>query len=211
MFSTLIKSEVIEFIDGPSGKLEMAIARLEENEGRGWGIVCHPHPLYGGTMDNKIVTTLVRTFQHFKLNTIRFNFRGVGRSDGMFDEGNGELNDLLAMIDWVQQDKKHHPLWLGGFSFGAYIATKAATLVEPQKLITIAPPVVNFPMDTLPPVLCDWVLVQGMQDDVVAPDAVIAWAEKRNPAPKIIQFPNAGHFFHGELGALRTQLEEVLS
>jgi len=210
MLTTISKHEVTELLHGPSGQLEAAIIRAEDGENKPWGIVCHPHPLYGGTMDNKIVTTIVRAFQHFKLNTIRFNFRGVGRSEGLFDEGNGELNDLLSVIDWIRQQKTEPDIWLGGFSFGAYIAAKGATLIDAKKLVMIAPPVVHFPMQTLPAIKCDWVLAQGMQDDVVSPEAVLTWATSRTPAPQILQFPEAGHYFHGQLTELRLKLEEAL-
>ena len=90
-------------IDGPAGKLEVAVSEPTEEERSAWGIVCHPHPLHGGTMNNKVVTTLAKTFQEMGFNTVRFNFRGVGKSEGEYDEGAGEINDLLAVVDWVQQ------------------------------------------------------------------------------------------------------------
>lgn len=213
MISTLMQQESLLLIDGPAGKLELVVANEEgEEEGNvAWGIVCHPHPLHGGTMHNKVVTTLVKTFQQLGLNTIRFNFRGVGQSEGHYDDGRGELEDLLAVVSWVEKEWKQKKIWLGGFSFGSYIAAKAATqLPEVKKLVTIAPPVQHFPMRTLPPILCPWILVQGEKDDVVPPQDVFEWAESRNPKPVVLHFPHAGHFFHGQLGELRTRLEEVL-
>lgn len=209
MFKTMIGNELIEFIQGSSGQLELAVARQTEKAAP-WGVICHPHPLFGGTMDNKIVTTLTRVFQHFKLNTIRFNFRGVGKSEGAFDKGRGELDDLMAVIAWLRTQAPVAPLWLGGFSFGAYVSAKAAMTLQPEVLVSVAPPVVNFLMSDVEPVLKKWVLVQGMQDDVVSPEAVIEWAKERTSPPEILTFPNAGHFFHGELGTLRSRLEEVL-
>ena len=161
-------------------------------------------------MTNKVVTTLIKAFQAFGLNTIRFNFRGVGKSEGKFDEGNGELQDLLAVIDWVEKENGQQKIWLAGFSFGAFIAASAATQVTVDRLVTVAPPVEHFPMRDLPPITCPWILVQGEKDDVVPSDAVIAWAENRNPKPRIIRFPEAGHFFHGQLTELRTRVEEAL-
>lgn len=209
MITTKTK-EITQLIDGPSGKLEVAISEATAPEQSAWGIVCHPHPLYGGTMQNKVVTTLVKTFTSMGVATVRFNFRGVMRSEGRFDQGTGELDDLLAVMDWVQQLHIKNEIWLGGFSFGAYIATKAATQIPVNKLVTIAPPVQHFPMQNLPPILCPWILVQGELDDVVPPKEVFAWAEARNPKPTIIRFPQAGHFFHGQLGELRSEITAAL-
>src|SRR3990167_2189058 len=100
---TAVKTEIREMIHGPVGKLEAVLSAPTVADRGVWGIVCHPHPLHGGSMQNKIVTTLAKTFQGLGLNTVRFNFRGVGKSEGQFDEGAGELNDLLAVMDWVQQ------------------------------------------------------------------------------------------------------------
>jgi alpha/beta superfamily hydrolase len=140
------------------------------------------------------------------VTTVKFNFRGVMRSEGRFDQGNGELEDLLAVIDWVQQQRVKNEIWLAGFSFGAFIAARAATQIPINKLVTVAPPVENFPMQHLPPITCPWVLVQGELDDVVSPKAVFDWAETRNPKPTIIRFPQAGHFFHGQLSELRADI-----
>lgn len=207
---TTHSKEITQLIDGPAGKLEIAVSEPIGEARNAWGIVCHPHPLYGGTMHNKVVTTLAKTFQNMGVVTVRFNFRGVMRSEGGFDHGNGELDDLLAVIDWVQQERGKGEIWLAGFSFGAYIAAKAASQIEISKLVTVAPPVQHFPMKDLPPITCPWVLVQGERDDVVPPQEVLAWAEARNPQPVIIRFPEAGHFFHGQLGELRAEIEAAL-
>lgn len=203
-------TEKTQLIEGPTGKLELAVSGPVGEPRNAWGIVCHPHPLYGGTMHNKVVTTLAKTFQYMGVSTIRFNFRSVMRSEGKYDEGNGELDDLLAVIDWVQHQQIKKEIWLAGFSFGAYIAAKAATQIPVNKLVTVAPPVLHFPMSALPPITSPWVLVQGERDDVVPPKEVLDWAESRNPKPIIIRFPQAGHFFHGQLSELRTRIEEAL-
>jgi alpha/beta superfamily hydrolase len=162
-------------------------------------------------MHNKVVTTLVKTFQGLSVPTVRFNFRGVGQSQGTFDNGEGELDDLLAVIDWVQQQGVKNEIWLAGFSFGAYIAAKAATKIPVNKLVTVAPPVQHFPMQALAPITCPWVLVQGELDDVVPPQEVFAWAKTRVPEPIILRFPKAGHFFHGQLGELRMRIAEAFN
>lgn len=210
MITTLVRQEVTELINGPAGKLEIAMSEPTTMPRSAWGIVCHPHPLHGGTMQNKVVTTLVKVFHDLGLHTVRFNFRGVGRSEGQFDQGVGELEDLLAVIDWVQQQRIQSELWLAGFSFGASIAAKAATQIPINRLITVAPPVEHFSMQHLPPIICPWILVQGEKDDVISPQAVLAWAEQREPKPTIIRFPEADHFFHGQLTELRIKIEEVI-
>lgn len=208
---TKIQQETSVIIEGPAGKLELAIAKpTGEEKSKGFGVICHPHPLYGGTMHNKIVTTLAKTFQGFGLVTVRFNFRGVGLSEGQFDQGKGELLDLLAVIEWMKQEHPESEIWVAGFSFGAYIAAKSAAEIEVSKLVTVAPPVQHFPMHALPPILCPWVLVQGELDDVVPPQEVLEWAESREPKPVIIRFKEAGHYFHGQLIELRTKITEAL-
>lgn len=210
MITRVHEKEKTHLINGPVGKLELAVT-VVDSKAPAWGVVCHPHPLFGGTMNNKVVTTLVKTFQSQGVNTIRFQFRGVGESQGEFDHGRGELQDLYAVLNWMQKEYGVHPLWLGGFSFGAYIAAQAATEWPTQKLVTIAPPVENFPMNLIPPILCDWLLLQGEKDEVVSAEAVFAFAESRQPLPAIVRFPEAGHFFHGELNALRSAIVQWLS
>lgn len=211
MISTLTKQETTQLIQGPAGQLEVILSKPTGKAKRAWGIVCHPHPLFGGTMHNKVVTTLVKTFQALGVHTVRFNFRGVGKSEGQFDKGNGELFDLLAVVEWVLREQPDRSIWLAGFSFGAYIAAKAATQIPIAQLVTVAPPVHDFPMKKLPPITAPWILVQGELDEIVPPKKVFAWAEKRNPKPIILKFPNAGHFFHGQLGELRTRLEAAIT
>lgn len=211
MITTLARNEALEMIAGPNGDLELITSKFPyEGSKKAWGIVCHPHPLFGGTMHNKVVTTLTKTMQNLGVSTVRFNFRGVGKSEGQFDQGLGELYDLLAVVDWVLKERPDYDIWLAGFSFGAYIAAKAATQIPVSRLITVAPPVENFPMMNLPPITAPWILVQGEQDEVVSAQAVFAWAESRDPKPFILRFPTAGHFFHGQLIELRERLEKAL-
>ena len=112
-------------------------------------------------MTNKVVTTVARAFHNVGVTAIRFNFRGVGDSEGQYDEGKGELDDLLSVIEWVKAAYPDHAIWLAGFSFGAYIAALAVTQINAARYIAIAPPVINFPMDEMPPITCPWILVQG--------------------------------------------------
>lgn len=211
MHTKLAPNETATEILGPAGKIEVALGTPTGTERDAIGIICHPHPLHGGTMYNKVVTTLAKAFQGKGVTTVRFNFRGVGKSQGAFDHGRGEIDDMLAVVKWLQKEVgHHHEIWLAGFSFGAFIAASGAVQLEAKKLVTVAPPVMHFPMRELPPILCDWVVVQGEKDDVVPPEEVFVWAESRQPPPVIIRFPEAGHFFHGELAELRMRIEEAL-
>ncbi len=211
MLTKLAPNETANTVTGPAGKLEIAIGTPTGPERNAIGIICHPHPLHGGTMYNKVVTTLAKAYQGMGLTTVRFNFRGVGQSQGEFDHGRGEVEDLMAVVQWLQREMGTQELWLAGFSFGAFIAASGAVRLPVKKLVTVAPPVEHFPMRDLPPILCDWVLVQGEKDDVVPPDAVFAWAESRQPQPKVLRFAEADHFFHGQLGELRVRVEEALA
>lgn len=190
---------------GTVGNLEVWTTP-NENQKNATAIICHPHPLHGGTMTNKVVTTLARTFSELGLRTVRFNFRGVGKSEGEYDAGIGETNDLLALVKWVKTVNPQDEIWLAGFSFGGFVAARAAVQISPAQLVTVAPQVSRFIEDKLPPITVPWILVQGEQDDVVSPQEVFAWIETLNPKPVVIRMPDAGHFFHGKLTELRMEL-----
>lgn len=210
--TSTVSNEILTTIRGPAGQIEVATAEsMLPVPRRAWGIVCHPHPQHGGTMHNKVVTTLAKVFRNLGAVSVRFNFRGVGNSEGKYDQGEGELDDLLAVCDWVLQERPDHEIWLAGFSFGAYIALKAASRIPVTKLVTVAPPVNHYHLEKLPPIECQWILVQGDRDEIVPAKEVFAWAATRNPQPTIIRFPDATHFFHGTLKALQLKLEEALS
>jgi uncharacterized protein len=166
-------------------------------------VVCHPHPLQGGAMQNKVAYMLARAFNDMGALSLRFNFRGVGKSEGKFDEGVGETGDALAAIDWLSTQHPKLPLWLGGFSFGSYVALRAQSRRPVQRLVTVAPAVERFDTKDIVLPSCPWVLVQGMEDDVVSPQAVLGWARDLAKPPRIIEMAGAGHFFHGRLNELR--------
>jgi alpha/beta superfamily hydrolase len=202
-------------LPGPAGDLEaIAVPADENNQKLIIAIICHPHPLYGGTMNNKVVTTLARTFKDLGLRTVRFNFRGVGKSSGSFGDGIGETEDLLAVIDWVKKTCPEYILWLAGFSFGGFIAARVAARYSNEnakdtyvaQLVTVAPQVSRFKDTNLTRITVPWVLVQGEQDEVVSPEETFAWIETINPKPYLIRMPGAGHFFHGQLLVLRQRL-----
>lgn len=196
--------ETPQFLAGPSGNIEMITTMPEESKARPVSvIICHPHPLFGGTMQNKVVTTLARTFHAMGMSTVRFNFRGVGQSAGVHDHGHGETEDVLAIVDWIKQNRPHHTLWLAGFSFGGFVAASAASRGVAAQLITIAPMVSRFLEVNLPVITCPWLLVQGEKDEVISPEAVYAWVDTLNPKPTLVRIPGAGHFFHGQLAELQ--------
>jgi alpha/beta superfamily hydrolase len=193
-------------IDGPAGPLE---AGLEEGSdgGTAYALVCHPHPVFGGTMDNKVVTTVARALNACGIPAIRFNFRGVGASAGRYDDGRGETEDAAAVAAWGARRFGARAVVLAGFSFGAYVAMRLAQRLPPSRLITIAPPVGRFEFASLLAPQCPWLIVQGDADDVVDPQAVRAWADAHSPSPRLLMLSGVGHFFHGHLVELRDAIE----
>lgn len=195
---------------GPVGDIEV-LTTVPEHQPVASVIICHPHPLYGGTMHNKVVSTLARAFQNLNLRTVRFNFRGVGKSAGVYDEGRGETADVIALAQWLQALFPQDALWLAGFSFGGFVAASAATQLPIARLISVAPQVSRFLSPKLPTVTCPWLIIQGEQDEVISPAEVYAWVETLQPPPQLIRLPGAGHFFHGQLLELRQCLEAALT
>lgn len=184
-------------VDGPAGVIEAVVS--DPGAGRaGVAIIAHPHPLYGGTLDNKVVQTLAKAFESIGYMTVRFNFRGVGESAGEFDEGRGELEDLLAVAAHVRSHIPGSGLVLAGFSFGASIAAAAAERLNPEQLVLIAPPVERFPIDKVAP---GTLVVHGEEDDVAPLADALAWAGPQQLP--VVVFPGTGHFFHGMLVPLR--------
>lgn len=169
-------------------------------------IVCHPHPLYGGTLHNKVVTTLTKVFAELGLNTLRFNSRGVGKSAGKFSQGKGEIADLVAVMQAMQQEYAVQTIWLAGFSFGAYVAFGAASHPAVQQLVCVAPAVTRFDFSALPLPHCPITLLQGDCDEVVEPDAVYVWQRSLPKPVTFLPFTDTGHFFHGKLVELRNRL-----
>ncbi len=189
-------------IAGPVGVIEALIETPEQHDAGHFGVVCHPHPLYGGTLDNKVVHTLARAFQELGAPTIRFNFRGVGGSAGAYDGGRGEVDDVLSVVAHGRQIFPGAALWLAGFSFGGAVAVSAAARSVPDRLVVVAPGVTLFEVGSASPA-CPWLIVQGDADDVIDPRFVRDWAAKRTLPPQIRMLEGAGHFFHGRLHDLR--------
>lgn len=204
-------------LTGRAGALE-AIADLPDaaDAPAAFMVVCHPHPLHGGTMTNKVVTTLARCAHLKGVPTLRFNYRGVGASAGTFDEGRGELDDALTAVAAGRQRWPDAELWLAGFSFGGIIALRAATHPDAGKvsrLITVAPALGREFSDPASIVLpsCPWLIVQGDSDEVIDGALVIDWATRIAPAAQLAVLPNVGHYFHGRLADLTDQVTAFLS
>ncbi|HEY8010379.1 MAG TPA: CocE/NonD family hydrolase [Rudaea sp.] len=191
-------------LSGPAGALEVATDMPAPDLARaGTAIVCHPHPLQGGTMHNKVVTTLERALRELGLATVRFNFRGIGASAGTFDDGRGETDDALAVAAWVRRVRPDDVLWMAGFSFGSYVALRVTGTLPVRQLITVAPAVTRLDFSALPMPACPWLVIQGEADEIVEPAAVYAFVAARAPAPTLIRVPDTGHFFHRRLIELR--------
>jgi hypothetical protein len=192
----VVKSEAA-FVPGPAGRLEAAIDSIEATP-RALAVVCHPHPLQQGTMQNKVVTTVARAFAQLGAHVLRFNFRGVGASEGRHADGVGERADALAAIAWSRNRWPGLDLYLGGFSFGAAIALGVAAEARPRGLVTIAPPLDRLPAGFVPPD-CAWLLIHGVADDVVPFAATEARLATFSVQPQVLAMKDAGHFFHGRL------------
>lgn len=203
-------------LDGPAGTLECLLEHPSGPDLQAVAVVCHPHPLYGGTLHNKVAYTLAHTALDLGVAVLRFNFRGVGASEGTFGHGHGELEDLTAVELWLTRQYPDLPLWRMGFSFGAAMAIGRTTVEGCSLLVTVAPPVERFgdyEIGTMAePLKCErWLLVQGDKDDVVSAKAVLDWSRTVLPSPEVLRFADAGHFFHGRLNQLRSALVDKLS
>nr|WP_131993988.1 alpha/beta fold hydrolase [Dokdonella fugitiva] len=199
-------------LPGPAGAIELACALPgDAPPRRGIAIIAHPHPLQGGTMHNKVVTITERALLELGLATVRFNFRGVGRSEGVHDNGDGETDDLVAIATWLRAQRPGDALWLAGFSFGSYVTLRAAARLDAAQLILIAPPVGRWDFSMVGAPTCPWLIVQGEEDEVVDAAAVFAWAEGLQPKPQLIRMPETGHFFHRRLMDLRGALKNALA
>jgi alpha/beta superfamily hydrolase len=171
-------------------------------------VVCHPHPLHGGTLTNKVAHTVAKAFAELGVTSLRFNFRGVGQSQGEFDRGRGEVDDLLAAVDWLRARYPKAPLWLAGFSFGAYVALSGQAQAEAGRLLLVAPPVAMFDFPAEGGVNIPWMVVQGGSDEIVDPTEVSAWVRQQANAPEYVWMDDAGHFFHGRLIELKQRIHE---
>ncbi len=198
-------------IDGPAGVLECLLLEPGDGKASAVAVVCHPHPLHEGTMNNKVVHTLAKTFAARGMAVLRFNFRGVGDSEGTYDEGRGETEDAQTALDWMMARHPGAAAWMAGFSFGSYVALQVAQDRDLAGLVMVAPPVKRFEFANFQHPHCPWLVVQGDADDVVAVDDVLAWIDGLYPGPTLTVMKGVGHFFHGHLTALRETVEEFMN
>jgi uncharacterized protein len=189
------------FIAGEAGRIETVLDR-PEGAPRGLALVAHPHPLYGGTLDNKVAQTLARTFVELGYVSLRPNFRGVGASEGAHDEGRGETDDLLRVVAHARGELGDLPLALAGFSFGAAVQTQVAQRTRPERVVLVAPAVGRFPSEAVPP---DTIVIHGERDDTVPLAKVLDWA--RPQELPVVVIPGADHFFHLRLGIIKNIIQ----
>lgn len=190
-------------IQGPKNIIEVVVSVPEQVDTKFFALIGHPHPLQEGTMDNKVVTTTGRSLLTLHFPVIRFNFRGVGQTGGEFDQGVGETEDMVYLIHLWQQAYPAAKLILSGFSFGSYVAFRAAQVVNPQCLILIAPPVHRFTYDLTQVKSLPTVIFQGDIDEVVPAQEVAQFAQSFEQPIPLEWFLDTGHFFHGKLIELR--------
>ncbi len=200
-------------LSGLDGRIEACLTIPEENTGQYIAILGHPHSLKGGTMQNKVVTTLARTFRARGIPSLRFNFRGVLGSAGEYDAGIGESEDMLLLAKQVKAAFPDAILLFAGFSFGSFVAYRAAAQIPHGLLLAVAPPVNHFDFTAFENNPKPWIVVQGDEDDVVPSELVLEFASTRDIS--VLEFEQTGHFFHGKLAEFKTRvlsaLEQVLA
>jgi uncharacterized protein len=186
------------FVEGGAGRIETVLDR-PDGRPRGVALVAHPHPLYGGTLDNKVVQTLAKTFVELGYVSLRPNFRGVGASEGAHDEGRGETEDLLSVVARAAKDFGDLALVLAGFSFGAAVQTQVAQRTHPARVVLVGVAVGRFPSETVPP---DSIVIHGERDDTVPLSKVLDWARPQDLP--VVVIPGADHFFHSRLHLIKS-------
>ena len=202
-------------IAGPAGALEARFAAAKADgvlaSLQYTVIICHPHSLHGGTMDNKVVTTLMRTYRDLGVNVVTFNFRGVGASSGEYDHAVGEVDDLLSVASWVGSELPQSKLLLAGFSFGSSVAAQACyRLDHVYHLLLVAPPVERYPYEQAGRFPCSVCVVQGDKDERVNAPGVYTWIQTLDSPAELLRYPEAGHFFHGGLSQMKEDLSDLL-
>ncbi len=200
-------------IEGPAGLIE-ALWSAPQTAANGLAVICHPHPLFGGAMSNKVTYALAAAAQAAGLQALRFNFRGVGRSAGPHDHGRGETDDVLFLVDWLRERVPTGPVVLMGFSFGSWVAQKAAVRRPPAALVSIAPPLAKYLADEPVPArpACPWLVMHGYDDDVVEYEPTRAIVEAYDPPPEEFhRLDGVGHFFHGRLADISDAVAPFLA
>jgi len=202
----LLIRETPVFIDGPQGQLEALY--LDTPDARGIALICHPNPVQGGTMLNKVISTLQRTARDAGFVTLRFNYRGVGASAGSHDMGSGEIDDAQAAAAWLRSQHPELPLTLLGFSFGGFVAAGLGGRLEAagqsvQRLFMVAPAVMRLTPEHSLPLGGTLTVIQPETDEVVDPALVYAWSAQLQRPHELLKVAECGHFFHGKLTDLK--------
>jgi uncharacterized protein len=201
--------ENTQFITGNAGQLELRYSPNTKNTPETpIVVISHPHPLGGGTLDNKVVYIMHKAFSQMGYHTVRHNFRGVGKSEGTFDNGQGETADLQQVCQWAQQQHPQAPLWLAGFSFGSYVSLRALKHLPAQRLLMVAPPVSLYEkqfqeLDITIPSL----IIQGSNDEIIDANTTRHWAFTHTVTPDFYWLSGTSHFFHGRLNQLRQLIQ----
>ena len=202
-------------IQGEQGLLEVVLH--EDHSSHTYVIVCHPHPLHGGTMNNKVVTMTTKAYEDMGFNVVRFNYRGVGKSEGVYGDNSGEVEDAMAVVHWLLTNRDVGEMYFAGFSFGAYITAQAAAntqdlaTVDVQHVLLIAPSVLNSPFQRVTPFGVDTSIIMGDADEIVPYQEVQNWAQQLYPPVEMITLDGAGHFFHGRLTELKGHIKGLFS
>ncbi len=193
-------------LPGIVGLIEAELTVPEHFNHQYVAVLGHPHSLQGGSMQNKVVTTLVRTYKDLGIASLRFNFRGVGHTAGVYDDGFGESDDMLFLAKQFIDETPAVTLIFAGFSFGSYVAYRAAAQCPHALLVTIAPSVEHYNYEEFSTPPSPWIVAQGDSDEVVPAPTVIAFAKRQNPPLPVLMFEGTSHFFHGKLIDLKTRL-----
>jgi len=209
-------AETLSFaLAGPAGKLECEAKAAAADVARDVvAVICHPLSTDGGSMHNKVVTMVERSLRESGVDTVVFNFRSVGRSEGDFDHGHGESDDLAAVVAWARAVRPGAELWLAGFSFGSYVTIRNAVRLDARALISIAPPAAGRGWDFAPLDLptVPWLVVMGDADEIVDPQAVYDWVESipEDRRPQLVKMEDTSHFFHRRLMDLRGAIKHAV-
>lgn len=197
-------------LQGGVGHLETILTIPQQINSQYVAFLGHPHSLQGGTMNNKVVTTLARVFKELGIPSLRFNFRGVGLSEGIYDDGIGESDDMISLAKLWNMEQPQTQFIFAGFSFGSYVAYRTAALFGQGLLITIAPPVHHYNYSEFSPLPQSWLILQGEDDEVVPSEEVYRFAKASSPEISVVRFAQTGHFFHGKLLDLKAALMDYL-
>ncbi|QWT19876.1 hypothetical protein KPL74_19280 [Bacillus sp. NP157] len=207
--------ETLSFaLPGRAGKLECEARAATEGHRPAIAVICHPLSTDGGSMHNKVVTMVERALRESGVDTVIFNFRSVGRSEGEFDHGNGECDDLATVVAWARKVRPGAKLWLAGFSFGSYVSLRSAVPLGADAVVSIAPPAAGRGWDFGPIELpsCPWLVVMGDADEIVEPQAVYDWIDglPEGKRPVLVRMEDTSHFFHRRLMDLRGAIKHAV-